>query len=458
MLDIIDDCNVISHRLYRENCILNKNLNTYVKDLSCSGRDLRHSMILDNTPGSYFLQPENGIPISTWIDNMEDKELDKIMNILEILSIADDVRPLIKKIVKNNNIDYMNAIEILKKDLNYSVKEKETEDNNTLNKFKLIKIKKINTGSPHFNRQKIIFNFNLNNKISKNEEIQNDNSKSVKHILNTNSQSQFQLKSIECNLDKKEAKEESPLKIILNGNNFSLTPQNHSNLKINSCNVSTPLQKKQICSSVCRLRPEEKNTGLKIKESLPNKRSNWKNNVINNTTKFCLNNLSNKEMKKQSTLIRLYGTKNEEELKEFHLTSYENYRLKSLKNKERKESVEAEQNENNQKYKTSRHISTSSKKIELGPYPRKLNPPILDGSHSISKKNLNSKFINSFSINQDNSGNFQILDSLSEHSISIREPNAKGSQKDSIQTLNQANEVRYNYILDNCSGDRKTHY
>jgi hypothetical protein len=45
----------------------------YVKDLLCLGRDLADVIIVDNSPHSYIFQPENAVPISTFIDNMEDQ-------------------------------------------------------------------------------------------------------------------------------------------------------------------------------------------------------------------------------------------------------------------------------------------------------------------------------------------------------------------------------------------------
>jgi len=45
----------------------------YVKDLLCLGRPLPSTIIVDNSPHSYIFQPDNAVPISTFIDNMEDQ-------------------------------------------------------------------------------------------------------------------------------------------------------------------------------------------------------------------------------------------------------------------------------------------------------------------------------------------------------------------------------------------------
>ena len=46
---------------------------SYVKDLQCLGRDLAQTIIVDNSPHSYMFQPENALPIGTFIDDMQDQ-------------------------------------------------------------------------------------------------------------------------------------------------------------------------------------------------------------------------------------------------------------------------------------------------------------------------------------------------------------------------------------------------
>lgn len=64
----------------------------YVKDLQCLGRDLATTIIVDNSPHSYVFQPENAVPIGTFIDDMEDQELLEITPILMGVEQVDDVR------------------------------------------------------------------------------------------------------------------------------------------------------------------------------------------------------------------------------------------------------------------------------------------------------------------------------------------------------------------------------
>ncbi|MFS8026579.1 putative protein-serine/threonine phosphatase [Helianthus anomalus] len=78
VLDMLDRDGLISHRLYRDSC---KEINgRCVKDLSCLGRDLKKGVIVDDKPKSYSLQPENGIPISPFTDDLGDEELKKLMS------------------------------------------------------------------------------------------------------------------------------------------------------------------------------------------------------------------------------------------------------------------------------------------------------------------------------------------------------------------------------------------
>ena len=45
----------------------------YVKDLSHLGRNLRKTLILDNSPAFYVFHPENAVPVQSWFDNIPDR-------------------------------------------------------------------------------------------------------------------------------------------------------------------------------------------------------------------------------------------------------------------------------------------------------------------------------------------------------------------------------------------------
>lgn len=63
-----------------------------MQDLQCLGRDLSQVIIVDNSPHSYIFQPENAIPIGTFIDDMQDQELLDCLDVLLDVEGVDDVR------------------------------------------------------------------------------------------------------------------------------------------------------------------------------------------------------------------------------------------------------------------------------------------------------------------------------------------------------------------------------
>ncbi|XP_015272839.1 PREDICTED: carboxy-terminal domain RNA polymerase II polypeptide A small phosphatase 2 [Gekko japonicus] len=87
--DLLDKCGVFRTRLFRESCVFHQGC--YVKDLSRLGRDLRKTLILDNSPASYIFHPENAVPVQSWFDDMADTELLNLIPIFEELSAAEDV-------------------------------------------------------------------------------------------------------------------------------------------------------------------------------------------------------------------------------------------------------------------------------------------------------------------------------------------------------------------------------
>ncbi|KAB1671555.1 hypothetical protein [Gossypium barbadense] len=61
LVDRIDAENRFSHRLYRPSTICTE-FREHVKDLSCLSKNLCRTVIVDNNPFSFLLQPLNGIP------------------------------------------------------------------------------------------------------------------------------------------------------------------------------------------------------------------------------------------------------------------------------------------------------------------------------------------------------------------------------------------------------------
>ena len=104
ILDILDPHKkLIKYRLYRQHtsvCGI-----TFCKDLSKIGRDLEKSLIVDNLADNFKLQPNNGIHIWTWIDDIKDTQLNDLGKILKDLVSKQppDVRPIIKKLKDDIN-------------------------------------------------------------------------------------------------------------------------------------------------------------------------------------------------------------------------------------------------------------------------------------------------------------------------------------------------------------------
>lgn len=80
----------------------------YIKDLSLLGWDLKKTIIIDNLYESFMRQPDNGILIANWYDDMEDQELIVLTSFLKSLVGCDDVREEIKRVMKSLESAHVN--------------------------------------------------------------------------------------------------------------------------------------------------------------------------------------------------------------------------------------------------------------------------------------------------------------------------------------------------------------
>ena len=115
LLDLLDKQNYVKYRLFREHCTFDNGI--YIKDLKIIDRKLNNMIIIDNNPLSYDNNVDNGIPILSWYEDMNDNELLKLIPILKYMSNKDvyDVRSVINQIVdrNRNEIDYNSINKII---------------------------------------------------------------------------------------------------------------------------------------------------------------------------------------------------------------------------------------------------------------------------------------------------------------------------------------------------------
>ncbi|KAL9183272.1 hypothetical protein ACHAXT_005059 [Thalassiosira profunda] len=103
LLDMIDpERTLIKHRMFRDSCLPVEG--NFLKDLTVLGRDLSKAVLVDNSPHAFGYQVDNGIPIESWFDDPNDKELLKLEMFLRTLHGADDVREVVRKTFQTHRL------------------------------------------------------------------------------------------------------------------------------------------------------------------------------------------------------------------------------------------------------------------------------------------------------------------------------------------------------------------
>lgn len=80
-MDSIDKEKRITYRLYRQHATPTGMV--FVKDLSRIGRPLNKTIIVDNVAENFSQQPDNGIFIKSWFDDMSDTALLELAPLLK---------------------------------------------------------------------------------------------------------------------------------------------------------------------------------------------------------------------------------------------------------------------------------------------------------------------------------------------------------------------------------------
>ena len=95
VLDVLDPKGeIFTHIWYRESCTMDSNVGAYVKDLDFQwGNHLKRTVLVDNNPMSFLANPSNGILVSSFYNDPADSTLPAVLDLLEELDGADDVRP-----------------------------------------------------------------------------------------------------------------------------------------------------------------------------------------------------------------------------------------------------------------------------------------------------------------------------------------------------------------------------
>jgi len=99
ILDAIDpDGTLFAARLFRDSTVTTCAGLAHVKDLSRLGRDLARTIIIDNEPRSFILQPANGVPIPAFTGASGDGQLLGVVGpLVAQLAAHGDVRPTLER-------------------------------------------------------------------------------------------------------------------------------------------------------------------------------------------------------------------------------------------------------------------------------------------------------------------------------------------------------------------------
>ena len=350
LLDELDKNRYIKYRLFREHCTFARGI--YIKDLKIFERKINNMIIIDNNPLSYDNNIENGIPILSWYEDINDNELLKLLPLLKYMSNSniEDVRPVINRVVnrRRNEIDYSAIRRIISESQDYN------SDSET-----------------NYSSSGLSINSNNNyRKYNKSEEPRSKLSNKKEYIkknYNYNYNQRNNTKPLKNNYSRKYGNENVN---ILNSkysmNNIQYNSQNKENYSFNSRNID---KKDPYGTRISIFSPEEYNvsTYSKSLNELYNKINNVSND--NNKDKLKMNNIEYDNLSK--TMKAQKGNNNNTIKSYVNRYSYSN--LNSRRDPESRPltpKVEYKRRRsyselNNQEYLNSRKITKKLSLVEL---------------------------------------------------------------------------------------------
>ena len=242
VIDFIDKKGICKYRLYREHCCCFTNgfANSFVKDLNKLDRDMKNLIIIDNNPKSFMLNKDNGIPIKTWLDDINDRELLKLIPYLLFLGTEKilDVRPFLKQVNSGNSLNYEKFDKIIAEFNIKKEREIEIELNN-------INIKNINQNiydSINSNCNFTSKNIKKNKKKKKENSSNDKNKNNLEEMINKENNEKVIKKNINSNNDIIKENKNNEINNIKNDNNNNKETKNSN--KTDNCDI--PKEKENI--------------------------------------------------------------------------------------------------------------------------------------------------------------------------------------------------------------------
>ena len=224
----LDKHKMIAKKLFRESCTLSQD-NKYIKDLNILNENLKNVILVDNNPNSYRYNKCNGVPIKTWHYDKADKELIKIIPFLTFLSMVDDVRKYIPKVVEGDQVNYHKVNSIINSFNFNGIMKNQNGDND--NKKLMNKIKKQKIQNNNINNYS-----GINVKIKYNPSYTNEDEGKVNRKENSNRK--------KCSLNSSKTKIEKYLDDDEN-NNFFDTKINFNKVEERKNNYNTVVSNKK---------------------------------------------------------------------------------------------------------------------------------------------------------------------------------------------------------------------